>query len=119
MHHSDFGADYMTVVAIIEDGGSTGVTSSTFKKKRTDPGSARLLAKCFGNGLRVRTNERGDFLTTTIPQPMSPSVRPRRHSFRTSPTGADGALNSSYSAVRRGNPRRDNCVSLRSRGAVF
>lgn len=33
VYHSDFGADYMTVVAIIEDGGSTGVTSSTFKKE--------------------------------------------------------------------------------------
>jgi hypothetical protein len=33
MVHSDFGADYLTVSAIIEDGGSTRITSSTFRKE--------------------------------------------------------------------------------------
>ena len=31
--HSDFGAEYFTVTAIIEDGPTTRVTSSTFKKE--------------------------------------------------------------------------------------
>jgi hypothetical protein len=31
--HSDFGADYFTVTAIVEDGATTRVTSSTFKKE--------------------------------------------------------------------------------------
>ena len=31
--HSDFGADYFTVTAIVEDGANTRVTSSTFKKE--------------------------------------------------------------------------------------
>ena len=31
--HSDFGTDYFTVTAVVEDGASTRVTSSTFKKE--------------------------------------------------------------------------------------
>jgi hypothetical protein len=31
--HSDFGADYVTVTAIVEDGGAARITSSTFKKE--------------------------------------------------------------------------------------
>jgi hypothetical protein len=31
--HSDFGADYMTVVTSIEDGGNPRIVSSTFKKE--------------------------------------------------------------------------------------
>ncbi len=33
--HSDFGAEYFTVTAMIQDGGNTRVTSSTFKKEAT------------------------------------------------------------------------------------
>lgn len=32
-HHSDFGVDYFTVTATVEDGPSTRITSSTFKKE--------------------------------------------------------------------------------------
>ena len=31
--HTDFGVDYVTVTAILEDGGQTRITSSTFKKE--------------------------------------------------------------------------------------
>jgi hypothetical protein len=31
--HSDFGAEYFTVTAIVEDGGQTRIASSTFKKE--------------------------------------------------------------------------------------
>jgi hypothetical protein len=31
--HTDFGTDYFTVTAVVEDGGATRVTSSTFKKE--------------------------------------------------------------------------------------
>jgi hypothetical protein len=34
--HSDFGTDYLTVTAVIQDGPQTRVTSSTFKKEATD-----------------------------------------------------------------------------------
>ena len=37
MAHSDFGADYMTVVTSIEDGGNPRIVSSTFKKEPICP----------------------------------------------------------------------------------
>jgi hypothetical protein len=32
-HHADFGAEYFTVTAVIEEGGTNRITSSTFKKE--------------------------------------------------------------------------------------
>ena len=32
-HHSDFGVDYFTVIASIDEGGAARITSSTFKKE--------------------------------------------------------------------------------------
>lgn len=47
VHHSDFGAEYLTVVAIIEDGGSTGTTSSTFKKEADGSGFSPTSCEVF------------------------------------------------------------------------